>query len=196
MLKKFLPVFGIFIFISGIYLLNNLAKSEENAKKRDDEKKGYGIISGEFLPCNWEATAPERVIAEDKSAAVLIKVINKTNEKCDLVLSLRAPGFDASPMKEEQSISLPANKSGSVSWIITPRKTGSYQIAVSDSLDTKIFGVTVKNIYGLSTIQAKFLSILGSIFGPMFTLPWWWDRLKNRKKDNPQNIAKEISGAN
>lgn len=183
MLRNLLTISGLIIFIAGISIFNNIRESENKALLRDDDKKGYGIITGEFLPCNWEVKEPERVIAEDKSAAILVGLKNTTSEKCESTISMRAPGLEIVPMKEEQTVTLSASKSGSISWILSPRKTGEFQIAVSDSINTKIYGVTVKNIYGLSTTQAKMASLIGSIFGPMITLPWWWDRLRGKKKE-------------
>ena len=81
-------------------------------------------------------------------------------------------------MREEQKIALAAGATGSLSWIVSPRRTGTFQIAVSDILNTQILGVTVKDEYGLTAAQAKLLALVGSILGPMLTVPWWLDRFK------------------
>ena len=38
--------------------------------------------------------------------------------------------------------------------------------------------MTVKDEYGLTATQAKLLALVGSLFGPMLTLPWWVDKFK------------------
>ena len=170
----------LFIFSVGSYLIVQLA--ENRAQALDDENKSYGMISGEFLPCSWEVKAPERVMTESKSQAILVDFSNPTDATCASTLALQAPGFDISPMKEEQEIVLQPHKNGSLSWILSPRKVGTYDIAVSDTLDTHVFGISVTNVFGLSAPIIKSGSILGSLFGPMFTVPWWWDRMRKRKE--------------
>ncbi len=91
-------------------------------------------------------------------------------------------GFALSPLKEEQKIELLPKGKGSLAWILTPHKTGSFQIVVTDILDTRVFGVTVTNVFGLNTLQAQLLSVVGGLFGPIFTIPWWLDKWQRRKE--------------
>ena len=74
-----------------------------------------------------------------------------------------APGFEISPAREEQKIALKAGGAGSLSWIVSPHRTGTFQIAVSDILNTQILGVTVKDENGLTATQAKLLALVGSL---------------------------------
>lgn len=180
MLKALIGFGGIVLFLFALFLNNNLKNGEMAAVSLDDEKNAFGIIEGP-MPCSWEVSPPERVMSENKSQAFVVEVSNAGDFECESALSLRAPGFDISPSKEEQKISLKVGDSGSISWIISPRKAGNYDIAVSDILNTKIFGINVTNMFGLSAVQAKSASFLGTIFGPMLTVPWWWDRLRQRK---------------
>lgn len=184
MFNKIFGFAGLLLILISILNINSLIKGDKAALTLDRENRAYGSIGDGPIPCEWEVKTPERIISENKSQAILINISNQFDEKCETVLSLRAPVFDISPIKEEQTIALDASKSGSLSWILTPRKSGTYEFAVSDLINTKVFGITVTNTFGLNVVQAKILSILGTLFGPMFTIPWWWDRLRQRKKDN------------
>ena len=88
-------------------------------------------------------------MSENKTEGLTINLKSPKETECESTISLQAPGFDISPSKEEQTVNLPPAKSGSISWILSPRKTGTYEISVSDQINTKIFGITVNNIFGL-----------------------------------------------
>lgn len=192
MIKALIGTCGIIIFVFCLITGINLVRNESSALALDDKKTRFGMISDDAPPfCTWEVELPERVMSEDKSQAVVMHTKNAAKKDCESYISLRAPGFDISPAKEEQKITLPAQGKGSISWIITPRKSGAYEIAVSDALNTKILGVTVTNIFGLDAIQAKLFSTVGGIFGPMMTIPWWWDRWRRKPK---QDIRKDEGG--
>lgn len=195
MIKLYLAVAGIFLLSASILFFNSIKQGEELATEVDTSETIYGSISEGPLPCIWEVKEPEKVVSEDRSQAILVTTTNELDVPCETVLSLRAPGFDMSPQKEEQKILLAASSSGSLSWILTPRKTGTFEIALSDVLNTKIFGITVKNMFGLNVFQAKIASIFGGLFGPMLTVPWWFEKFWQRKKKpggQKENETKEI----
>ena len=133
-------------------------------------------------PCVWDVQQPEKIMSEDKTQSIKVAFKNPAKKTCETYMSLRAPSFDTSPSKDEQKISVPPGKTGSLAWIITPRKTGTYELSVSDILNTRIFGITVTNIFGLNTTQAKVFSMLGTLLGPMLTVPWWVDKWFQRKR--------------
>lgn len=195
MQKALVALFGVALLIITINFRSNLVENENEAYAKDKEDKSYGMISGP-LPCKWEVNPPERVQSENKSQSIVITIVNEYDgEECESLISLRAPGFDLSPVKEEQKINLKEKQEGSLSWIISPRKAGSYEIAVSDPLNSKVFGISVTNMFGLSAVQAKTASFLGTIFGPMLTVPWWWEKwfMKRKREDNQTpNENKEI----
>lgn len=184
MFKSFIFTFGLALFLSGIFLGNKLKTGEKKASALDDKRTSFAIIGeGGPPPCSWEVSQPDRVISENKSQAILIKAKNSAEKNCETIVSLHAPGFDLSPYKDEQKINLATSGKGSLSWILTPRKSGTFEIAVSDLIDTKIFGITVTDMFGLTANQAKVFSIIGSLFGPMFTIPWWLDKWRRRKNN-------------
>lgn len=183
--KKIIAILGILLLLLSVTLGQRVFNGEKNASSKDDTQKKYGMIADDGSPmCNWDASLSEKVISENKSQAILINVKNPNKKTCESTVSLRAPGFDLSPNKEEQKITVESSSSGSLSWILSPRKSGTFEISVSDPLNTKIFGITVTNTFGLTASQAKLFSIIGSIFGPMFTLPWWAEKFWSRRKQN------------
>ncbi len=192
MFKTIIGLIGIVLFLTGLALGNNLHKSELRAAKLDDKKTAFAEIGSDSPPfCSWDGKLTDRVMAENKSQAIVIEVSNSAEKECESTLTLRAPGFDTSPSKEEQKISLPAKGKGSLSWILTPRRSGTFEIALSDVINTKIYGISVTNVFGLSALQAKLFSGVGTLFGPMFTIPWWWDKWSQRKQK--QDIQKNES---
>lgn len=189
MMKTILGIVGVSLFAASIMLARNVVSGEKLAFQLNDEKKSYGMIEGP-LPCTWTVEPPPRILSENKSQAVVISFKNPLDSACESTISLRAPNFNLSPAKKEQKISLPAGADGSLSWILSPQKTGTFEIAVSDVLNTKVFGITVTNTFGLTAGQAKLFSLLGTLFGPMFTVPWWWEKLRQRKQNQLIHTAK------
>lgn len=181
MKKTISALFGLILLGVSITVFLLLRSGEKLALSKDTKKVAFGAIDGP-PQCAWEVKSPERVMAENQSQALLIEFTNPTDVECESTLSLRAPGFDLSPAKEEQTVKFRSGESGSLPWIVVPRKTGTYEITLTDMINTRVFGITVTNVLGLSAMQAKLFSLFGTIFGPMFTVPWWWDRLRKEKK--------------
>lgn len=175
------------LFVVGAHFGIKVFQGEKMAMEKDRKETVNAFIEG--LPaCDWKVNTPDRVVSENKSLAIVIKAYNSSDEDCESVVSLQAPGFDLSPSYDEQKIVLPKKGKESKSWILIPRRTGTFEISVSDVINTNIFGITVTNIFGLDAVAAKFISIVGGLFGPMLTVPWWWDRLRQRKKP-PEKIT-------
>jgi hypothetical protein len=183
MLKKLSAILGGFLIIVALVMVSSLFVSNVQAILVDSESRSFGMVSDEAPPfCSWEATEPERVMSEDETQAIVVKVVNPAEEECATTLKLAAPGFELSPPESEYEINLPPKITGTVSWIIAPHKTGTYSISLSDPLSTKIYGIQVTNIFGLSTFWAQVLSGVGTVLGPALTFPWWWEKWLQRKQ--------------
>ncbi len=180
MLKPLTAVLGLFVFLAALALGLYVARENSHAVAQDDHRTVHGIIIGP-PPCAWDVTLPERVMSEDDTQAVIVEAANEAGAECESTVSLRAPGFDTSPLKDEQKIALPLNGKGSLAWVLTPRKVGTYQLVVTDVLNTKVFGITVTNVFGLNATQMRLFTILGGLFGPIFTIPWWLDKWLQRR---------------
>jgi len=181
-MRTILAVAGVLLFLVGLVLAFSLIVGALRAASLDETNTIHAALSEDAPPfCTWEASISARVMTQNTSQAVLVKVSNPADRECQSTISLRAPGFEISPAREEQKIALKAGGAGSLSWLVTPHRTGTFQIAVSDILNTQILGVTVKDENGLTAAQAKLLALVGSFFGPMLTVPWWVEKLNLRK---------------
>lgn len=185
MLGKVLMGVGCVIFLLGMGLGLGLLGGAVYALTLDREHIIHGIVNDEFPLCTWEVAISRRVMAENESLAVSVNVTDPDPKPCRSTLALRAPGFDISPTQEEQTITVPPGQHGSLAWIVTPRKTGAYEVAVADVLTTRNLGLTVTNVLGLTSFQAQLLATLGTFFGPVFTFPWWFERWQRRKQRPP-----------
>ena len=192
MMKTIIAMAGVLLFLVGLVLGISLIVGALRAASLDETNTIHAAISEDAPPfCTWEASISARVMTQNTSQAVLVKLNNPADRACESTIALRAPGFEISPMREEQKIALAAGAAGSLSWIVSPRRTGTFQIAVSDILNTQILGVTVKDEYGLTATQAKLLALVGSLFGPMLTLPWWVEKFKLGKL-KPKGEAQQM----
>ncbi len=202
MVRNFIGGFGLVLFLASLLLGIGVLAGEQRASSLDDEQTIHAAISEDLPPlCSWDVNLPERIMAENRSQAVVVRAANSADRECQSALAFRAPGFDVSPAKEEQKIAIPAGGNGSLSWILTPRRTGTFQITVSDLLNTRVMGIDVTDVYGLTAVQAKLVSLVGGLFGPMLTMPWWVEKWRRRKeKPEPQRkgqpeVRKEESEA-
>ena len=150
MMRTIIAVAGVLLFLVGLILGISLILDALRAASLDETHTIHAAISEDASPfCTWEASLSTKVMTQNTSQAVLVKVSNPADKECQSTLALRAPGFEISPMRDEQKIALEAGGTGSLSWLVTPHRTGTFQIAVSDILNTQILGVTVKDEYGL-----------------------------------------------
>lgn len=185
MVKRGASLVGLTIFLIAVAAGALLLITQQQAQLRDRADEGFGIAMGDVLPCAWEVDLSQRVLSENKSHSIIVNTANAMDADCQSALTLLAPGFDISPRKEEQTIVAKANSRGSIVWIVTPDEAGEYEIAVTDGIDTRVMGVTVTNLFGLTAVQIQMLAVVGSILGPMLSIPWWLDRMQQRKKTRP-----------
>jgi hypothetical protein len=192
MLKRNAAIIGLVIFLFTVAAGIALFVMQRQARAIDHEETGFGVIAGDFLPCVWEVDLSQRVLTENKSHTIVVNATNGMDEKCQSSLTLLAPGFDISPRKDEQVISAEANDRGSVAWVVASDKAGEYEIAITDGVDTRVLGVTVTNLFGLTAVQLQVLAVIGAILGPMLSVPWWLERIQ-RKKAKPAAPAATAS---
>lgn len=178
---KVLSGFGLLCLVVGLGVGGLLLGSLGLAALRDATDEGHGYVEGPPL-CMWEASLSRRVMAENETQAVQVSVTNPFTQACQSTLTLRAPSFDLSPSKDQQAVTVPPGRQGALSWIITPRKTGVYEVAVADELTTRTLGLSVTNVFGLNAFQAQLLAGLSSFLGPMLTAPWWFDKWQQRHR--------------
>jgi hypothetical protein len=173
---------GLVIFLLAIGAGALLLSTHQSAQSRDHRDTSFGMVSSDTPLCIWEVDLSQRVLTEDNSQTIVIKATNPAEIDCQSVLTLLAPGFDVSPHKDEQTVTAKPKGQGSIAWIVTAQKPGTFEIAISDGIDTHVMGVTVTNLLGLTALQVQIFAILGALFGPMFSIPWWFDRWQQRKR--------------
>ena len=177
---------GLVIFFAAIGIGAVLLVMNQNAQSRDHSDEKHGVVVSDYPPCVWELSIPQRILSENNSQTIVVNTTNATDTECQSQLTLLAPGFDVNPRKEFQTIAAKSQAKGSVAWIVIPHKSGEFDIAVSDGLNTQALGITVTNVLGLTATQAQLCSILGTLLGPMLSVPWWVDRWQKRKRPKEQ----------
>lgn len=127
-----------------------------------------------------DVSISRRIMSKNDSLAVTAVLFNSDkNENCEVAISLNAPKFNIKPDDESKIIILPPKKTATTSWILSPRQLGTFEVAVSAELSTEIVGIKVSdNLMDLFPAWATFICY---VFGPMFTVPWWYERWRERK---------------
>ena len=109
MMRTIIAVAGVLLFLVGLILGISLILDALRAASLDETNTIHAAISEDASPfCTWEASLSMKVMTQNTSQAVLVKVSNPADKECQSTLALRAPGFEISPMREEQKIALAA----------------------------------------------------------------------------------------
>lgn len=188
-MKRIAGIVGLILFVVGVITGVVLLRSQQRAKTLDRTETGFGIVTGDVPPCAWDVSVQNRVVTENHSQAIVVNATNTMDVACQSTVSLLAPGFNVTPHKDEQVVKAQANGKGSVAWIATANDAGDYELVVTDGINTSVVGITVTNLLGLTALQAQIFAMVGSIFGPMLSIPWWFERWQQRKKARPQAPA-------
>ena len=104
---------------------------------------------------------------------------NSRPSACEATMTLAAPDFNLGPPETSQTIRFPPGKdSARPTWVLSPKKAGTFRVVVSlesatSERDAAQIGITVHTVLGLTPMQAELLSRVGSVLGPMLTIPWW-----------------------
>jgi hypothetical protein len=180
--KRSLAITGIVLFGVGIGIALVLWSSAARAYSLDMGRSSQGAVSAASCQHPLEGVnIVRRVISESDSESLSVVLGNDTLGECEISVHLSAPNFDISPTDDSRTVNVPPAQSVTVVWILSPRKSGSFQVAVTAGLDSAVVGLTVTNVLGLTPQQAKILSLVATFLGPMLTAPWWYDRLKEAR---------------
>lgn len=192
MAKTLLGVLGAVLFAAGIVFAGAILVNTAGAAARDTSDINHGMVIGD-PPCDWKASISDRVMSENETRALVINTTNQFDEPCRSQIRIAAPGFLITPRSEEQTLAVPPKRSGAVAWVLSPGKTGTFDVVVSDSLSTYALGVRVTDVLGLSAVQARIVSVIASVLGPMCTFPWWFDKWlqRRRRAERPEAARRE-----
>lgn len=195
MAKRVLAITGIVLFSVGIGLALVLWSSALRAHSLDIGRSSQGAASA--ASCQHplkEVILVRRVISENDSESLSVVLGNDTPEACAISVHLSAPNFDISPTDDSRTVDVPPAQSVTVVWILSPRRSGSFQVAVTAALDSAVVGLTVTNVLGLTPQQAKILSMVATFLGPMLTAPWWYERIKERRSKKTATESQKPAG--
>ncbi len=135
------------------------------------------------------------IMSEAESQVLTVFLSSNDEYPCEADVTLMAPDFFTGPAETSFSVNIPVGKEVKIIWILSPRKTGHFEIMVRSFaayMETYTKAeITVTNILGLSPLQAKLFSYLGMICGPMLTVPWWFEQRRKIREDKEKNIQKD-----
>jgi hypothetical protein len=200
-----LLLIGMILLVGGIWSAFSLRSRTDRGTldaRALDNVFGSGGSSGGGVkpdPCrsvlSVEVVPAQRVMSDSDTQVLTVTLINHDKTLiCDEDVGFYAPEFDFTPASPlERHLTIPPGEKRSLSWIIEPRRQGTFEIGVSlDPLGIEpIVGITVTNVFGLTIWQAQLLSylssFLGAFFGPVLSFTWWYRIWKKhrRKKAAP-----------
>ncbi len=179
--KKALAICGVVLLLGGVGLGLHLWSVASDA--RDLDSFDVPTSRGKCFTTLENVSISKRIMSKTDSQALTAVLSNSDrNEDCEVVVSLNAPNFNISPHEPDRIINLPPQKRATISWILSPRELGTFEVEVSAALSSQIVGIKVTdNVIGpLSPLWVKVLSSIGYILGPMLTVPWWYEQWKKR----------------
>lgn len=132
-------------------------------------------------------------MSDTESQSIQIQFINTTGRECSKTIEIYAPNFDIYPHDNKQTLTLQSNQTAAgIIWVLTPRKTGDFEIILSVSDGTiLLLNISVTNFLGLNTFSVQLLSWIGTLFGPMLSVPWWYEKFKESKKAEKTSPSKK-----
>jgi len=165
---------------------------ERSAIKQDARLAAREELNLPYCPgLDHKISLPSRVMKETETSLLVVDLKNENEyESCPVVITLQNSSFEMSPTDDTRRLSLGPSEARSINWILTPKKTGKFDITVFVNRDGLKMNITVTNVVGLTAFEAYFLTGLGLILGSMLTIPYWVEKLgpklgfpkKQRKK--------------
>jgi hypothetical protein len=179
MLRRNLAIVGLLLLTGSIMIAYKLSDGIW-AAARD---RGDSFLAGG--PCRHplsDVHMARRTISIRESQALTVILSNDSQETCEVTIELSAPNFVVSPAEPRRTLNLPATERAiKAVWVIAPKESGVFELAISAGLDSRIIGIAVTDVFGLSARQAQLLMYLGGLLGPMFTFPWWYEKWQEKR---------------
>lgn len=198
MLRKLLALAGVTLFTLSIVIALLSETSTNKASPPDKAAPPASQRSRDTKPqkktsaCDLKGVeAQPKTVSEKEGLVLVITLSSGSSTNCQDTLSLDAPNFSVtSPTKavsippdregKSNTIKQPSNKTEQpevISWRLAAKEAGKHQVVVETSTDSELVDVVVKGKINWS----QWLSSMGTIFGPMLTIPYWLDRWRERK---------------
>jgi len=196
--KRITAVLGTLLFLLGVVSLLLVWRDQAAARSVDES---FPLSeSGEESSCQniiQEASLSKRVMTEKESQTLTIVLANLSGlETCHTTVRLAALDFEIAPPVTEREVALePDGKPVTLLWILKPRETGSFEIAITAGNQVQVLGIVVTNVLGFTAGQVQILSSISSLLGPMLTVPWWYEQWEKRKKARKEEAEKAAAVA-
>ncbi len=153
----------------------------------------FSMIAVQVVPA-------QRVMAYSDTQVLTATLTNHDRTlTCNENIAFDGPEFDPSPASSlSRLLTIPPGEKRSLSWIIEPRREGTFQVGVDVlTLGIGVFaGITVTNAFGLTIWQAQMFSyissFLGAFFGPVLSFTWWYRIWKKRRR---KKVAPTLSSS-
>jgi hypothetical protein len=146
-----------------------------------------------FFPLE-DARLERRVMSVKESQVLTVTLAAPSETECETTVRVQAPKFDLGD-KAERKITVPPNlQKVRLVWVISPKDVGTYVIVVAvghSDLRSLRLGVTVTNVLGLTARWAQIAMYLAGVLGPILTVPWWYEKLKQMKTRSNHNTIKD-----
>lgn len=140
----------------------------------------------------------KRTMSDQESQSLIVTIGNPGTEDCKAEVSIRAANFAVDPTDKVLIADISSKDEGGFVWILSPQKIGTFEVVIDVRVSSgnksqhqsRTIGISVTDIFGLSPLQTRLLSSFGAFLGPVFTAPWWLEKLKKKKEDE-DSIAEE-----
>jgi hypothetical protein len=131
------------------------------------------------------------VMSENENLALFVTARPfEDDEECDASILINAPDFTSAPT--ELYVYATAESQPQYVVILSPQKAGTLMFSLTgESGGYLIRNVTVTNWMGLSPFWAQLLVGMGTVFGPILTVPWWLDRLRERNEQRSRATSEK-----
>lgn len=142
---------------------------------------------------SFEATLSKRVLSENETTTLNAYLTNKGFSVLDDKVLLTNSSFDSSP-EDQQNVVVAPGEVKVITWILTPKKKGEFQISVTAHHETIFLGVVVTDILGLPTRTIYIIAgIAGAIvfIGGLIVIIRFILELREKRKQRKENTSSE-----
>lgn len=194
MWRKILVVIGIILLVSGLLLGLLLSLNQRNALEMDSVISSQApVFEAMCGQVEIEADVEKRIMSEQESQLLQIFLRTNSPTNCTAVVDLNVVNFNVSPSETHREVMLRPEITSALTWVISPQKTGQYTIAITVNEAIITLGITVTTVLGLTAAQAQAVSVIGTLLGPMLTIPWWYEQWQKRKKEKDRPEPTQVS---
>ena len=127
----------------------------------------------------------EAVMSENENMALYIRATPlEGDEECQSSVAISAPNFRVVP--DSHFTEATSGRPGDYVFILAPEKAGRKMVSVSSEIGYLAFDVQVENWMGISPFWDRVMVGVGTVLGPMLTIPWWLERRRGDEQQPKQ----------